>query len=160
MGAEDMGARSLRFNLSHSHGLALVAVTRGREIGVDIEWVRPGMSDERIAERFFSTGEVRALRKLPERLQDEAFFNCWTRKEAYIKAKGEGLSMPLSDFEVSLRPEESAALLSTKRDPQEASRWLICELFPAPGFVAALVVETGDWKLRCLQWSEHCSEED
>jgi 4'-phosphopantetheinyl transferase len=158
--AEDAGARSLRFNLAHSHGLALLAVTRSREIGVDLESIRPGISDESIAEHFFSTGEVRALRQLPRHLQDEAFFNCWTRKEAYIKAKGEGLSMPLSDFEVSLVPGQAAALLCTIRDPQEAARWSMRELFPAPGFVAAIVVEGADWQLRCLQWSEHRSESD
>jgi 4'-phosphopantetheinyl transferase len=155
--AKELGGESLRFNLSHSDGLALFAVTRGREIGIDLERIRPGLSDERIAERFFSTGEVRALRELPHHLQDEAFFNCWTRKEAYIKARGEGLSIPLSEFEVSLAPGESAALLSTKRDPREAARWSIRELFPAPGFVAAVVVEGSDWQLRCLQWSQQGS---
>jgi 4'-phosphopantetheinyl transferase len=150
---KEQGGESLRFNLSHSAGLALCGVTRGREIGIDLESIRPGLSDEAIAERFFSTGEVRALRELPRHLQDEGFFNCWTRKEAYIKAKGEGLSMPLSDFEVSLAPGQAAALLSTKRDPQEAARWLIRELFPAPGFVGAVAVEAGDWRLGCFEWS-------
>ena len=155
--ARELHGESLRFNLSHSDGLALVAVTRGREIGVDLEKIRPGMPDEGIAERFFSTGEVRALHELPRHQQDEGFFNCWTRKEAYIKAKGEGLSMPLSEFEVSLAPGESAALLSTKRDPHEAARWSMRELFPALGFVAAVVVEGSGWQLRCLQWSEQWS---
>jgi 4'-phosphopantetheinyl transferase len=155
---KETGGESLRFNVSHSDGLALFAAARGRELGIDLERIRAGLSDERIAERFFSRGEVRVLRELPQHLQDEAFFNCWTRKEAYIKAKGEGLSMPLSDFEVSLVPGERAALLSTKRDPQEAARWLIRELFPAPGFVAAVAVEGSDWQLRCLEWSEQCSQ--
>ena len=156
--AKELGGDSLRFNVSHSDGLALFAATRGRELGIDLERIRAGLSDEHIAERFFSTGEVRVLRQLPKHLQDEAFFNCWTRKEAYIKAKGEGLSMPLCDFEVSLVPGERAALLSTRRDPQEAGRWLIRELFPAPGFVAAIAAEGTDWQLRCLQWSEQCSQ--
>jgi 4'-phosphopantetheinyl transferase len=152
--ADGAGDKSLRFNVSHAHGLALFAVTRGREIGIDLEWIRAGLSDEQIAERFFSTQEVRALRRLPRHLQDEAFFNCWTRKEAYIKAKGEGLSMPLSDFEVSLAPGEPAALLRTERDPEEAARWSMRELFPATGFVAAVVVEGSGWRLNCLQWPE------
>jgi 4'-phosphopantetheinyl transferase len=152
---KELGEESLRFNISHSGGLALFAVTRGRELGVDLEKIKAGIADEQIAERFFSTGEVRALRELPKHQQDEAFFNCWTRKEAYIKAKGEGLSMPLSDFEVSLVPGQRAALLSTKRDPREAARWSMRELFPGPGFIAAVVAEGSDWRLRCLQWSEN-----
>jgi 4'-phosphopantetheinyl transferase len=143
---------SLRFNLSHSHGLALLAVARDRELGVDIEWIRAGISDEEIAERFFSDKEVRMLRGLPRDLQDIAFFNCWTRKEAYIKAKGEGLSMPLSVFDVSLVPGEPAALLETRRDPLECARWSMRELITAPGFAAAIAVEGNDWSLRRWRW--------
>ena len=151
---KEFDRHDLRFNVSHSHGLALFAVTRNREIGVDLEEIRPGIAGEKIAERFFSPEEVSVLRALPKDLQDEAFFNCWTRKEAYIKAKGEGLSMPLDTFNVSLVPGESAELFSTKADPQEASRWRLRELFPAPGFAAAIAVEGKDWQLKCWNWSE------
>lgn len=143
---------SLRFNLSHSHGLALLAVTRDRELGVDIEWIRPGVADEGIAEHFFSATEVRVLRGLPKGMQDQAFFNCWTRKEAYIKAIGEGLSMPLSVFDVSLVPGEQAALLETRGNPLEAARWSMRELITAPNFAAAIAVEGNDWSLRCWRW--------
>ena len=146
---------ALRFNLSHSHGLALYAVTRGREIGVDLERIRPDLADEHIAEQFFSSLEIAALRALHTNIQKEAFFNCWTRKEAYIKAKGEGLSLPLDQFEVSLVPGEPAALLSTNGNPQEAFRWSLQELVPGSGFVAALAVEGHDWRVKCWQWPEH-----
>jgi 4'-phosphopantetheinyl transferase len=149
---KEFEGESLRFNLSHSHGLALLAVTRGRELGVDIEWIRAGIADEEIAERFFSEKEVRVLRGLPKDLQDQAFFNCWTRKEAYIKAKGEGLSMPLAIFDVSLAPGEPAALLETRGDPLESARWSLRELITAPDFAAAIAVEGDDWGLRCWRW--------
>jgi 4'-phosphopantetheinyl transferase len=149
---KEFEGESLRFNLSHSHGLALLGVTRDRELGVDIEWIRPGISGEEIAERFFSDKEVLMLRGLPRDLQDIAFFNCWTRKEAYIKARGEGLSMPLAIFDVSLVPGEPAALLETRKDPLECARWSMRELITAPDFAAAIAVEGNDWDLRCWQW--------
>ncbi|MDQ2975523.1 MAG: 4'-phosphopantetheinyl transferase superfamily protein, partial [Acidobacteriota bacterium] len=102
---------SINFNLAHSHGMALYAFSHDRELGVDLEFVKDELADEEIADRFFSTTEVKALQRVPAELRRQAFFNCWTRKEAYIKARGEGLSMPLNDFDVSLAPGEPAALL-------------------------------------------------
>ena len=87
-------------------------------------------------------------------MQEQAFFTCWTRKEAYIKAKGGGLSIPLDQFEVSLAPGEPAALKQTSRDPAEARRWRMQELSPGPGYEAALCVEGQDWQLSSWQWSE------
>lgn len=92
--AGEFDEEALCFNLSHSDRLALYAITRGRKIGVDLERIRPDFADEQIAEQFFASGEVAALRALPLHAQQEAFFNCWTRKEAFIKARGEGLSLP------------------------------------------------------------------
>lgn len=149
--AGDFGAHTLCFNLSHSNGLSLLAVTLGRRIGIDLEYVRAEMASEEIAERLFSTGEVRALRQLPRERQTEAFFNCWTRKEAYIKAIGEGLSFPLDRFTVSLLPGHSAALLDVLENPQECARWSLQELSPGSGYVAAVAVEGHDWRLRCWQ---------
>jgi len=148
----ESGGEMLRFNLSHSHGLALYAVTRGRAVGIDLEYVRADLANERIAEQFFSPREVAALRALPAGVRAEAFFNCWTRKEAYVKARGEGLSLPLNQFDVSLAPGEPAALVSTRGDPLEAFRWSLQALFPGPGYVAALAVEGHSWRLRCWQW--------
>jgi 4'-phosphopantetheinyl transferase len=153
--AETFGGNELSFNLAHSHQLALYAVTRRREIGVDLEYVRADFADEGIAERFFSPREVAALRTVPQNLRKEAFFNCWTRKEAYVKAIGEGLSMPLDQFDVSLAPGEPALLMSTRKDPQEAARWSLQALFPGSGYVAALAVEGHSWQLKCWQWLAH-----
>ncbi|MBI3779500.1 MAG: 4'-phosphopantetheinyl transferase superfamily protein [candidate division NC10 bacterium] len=151
--AQGLGGDALRFNLSHSHGLALCAVTNGREIGIDLEQVRPDLKVEEIARRFFSSDEVATLRTLPPQMQSEAFFACWTRKEAYIKAKGEGLSFPLHEFDVSLAPGEPAALLTTREGPQESSRWTLQELMPGPGYAAALAVEGNGWRLARWEWS-------
>ena len=143
---------AIRFNLSHSHGKALYAVSRGREIGVDLEFIRGDLEAEQIAERFFSHSENETLRALPLSLRRYAFFLCWTRKEAYIKARGEGLSLPLDQFDVSLTPGEPAALLSAQSDSDEALRWSLRNLTPASGYAAALATRGRDWSLSCWQW--------
>jgi 4'-phosphopantetheinyl transferase len=142
----------LRFNASHSNGLALYAVTRGREIGIDLEFVREDFASFEIAARFFSPLEVTTLRTLPPGQRATSFFDCWTRKEAYVKARGEGLSYPLRIFAVSLVPGEPAALLWTEDDPQEAARWSIVELFPGEDYRAALAVKGEAPSLRCWRW--------
>jgi 4'-phosphopantetheinyl transferase len=145
----ESGRDALRFNVSHSQGIALYAVTRGREVGVDVECVRRDVVGESIAEHFFSAREVASLRALPAEAQPQAFFNCWTRKEAFIKAIGEGLSFPLDQFDVSLVPQEPAALLSIRNDPLEASRWSLQALPVGESHVAALAVEGHGWRLEC-----------
>ena len=144
----DLRARLLRFNLSHSNEFALFAFTFEGEVGIDIEQLCADFPEEEIAERFFSSGEVAALGALAPALKTEGFFNCWTRKEAYIKAVGDGLSHQLEHFSVSLAPDEPAALIASA-DPLELSRWSFRELTPAPGYVAALVVEGRDLELQC-----------
>jgi 4'-phosphopantetheinyl transferase len=152
--AERSGGDNLRFNLSHSHGLAILAVTWDREVGVDLEYIRDDVAIEQIAERFFSDRERTALRALSAVARREAFFACWTRKEAYIKARGEGLGIGLDGFDVSLTPGESDALLSVRDNPDEAARWSLRELNPGAGFAAALAVEGHDWRLQCWQFQE------
>ncbi|MGC1676245.1 MAG: 4'-phosphopantetheinyl transferase superfamily protein [Candidatus Binataceae bacterium] len=147
----ESGGDSIRFNMSHSHGMALYAVARSREVGVDIEFVRGDLEAEQIAERFFSRREIAELRALPAALRRNAFFLCWTRKEAYIKAKGEGLSLPLDQFDVSLTPGEPAALLNTRPDSGETLRWSLQELTPDPGYAAALAAGGHGWSLSCWQ---------
>jgi 4'-phosphopantetheinyl transferase len=142
----------LCFNVSHSHERVLYAFTRGREIGVDIEHIRPDVVTEQIAERFFSALEVASLRSLPAVTQPQGFFNCWTRKEAYIKARGEGLSLPLDQFDVSLLPDEPVALLATRDDPAEALRWSLHELPTDEGYIAALAVAGYDLKIEHRNW--------
>jgi 4'-phosphopantetheinyl transferase len=144
---------SFHFNLSHSEEMALLAVGRGRDVGVDIECIRANFDHQQIAERFFSPREAATLCALPPNLQPEAFFNCWTRKEAYIKARGEGLSLALDGFDVSLIPGERAALLSVRDDPKETRRWSLRELPICPGYAAALAVEGHDWRLSCWRWA-------
>lgn len=128
------------FNLAHSHGLALYAITHQRKVGVDLEYIRPIEADQ-IVEQFFSARERAVFRSLPTSQKQEAFFNCWTRKEAYLKASGRGLDGPLDKIEVSLAPGEPTKLLSIAGDHQEACRWFIQTLAPAPGYVAAIAVE-------------------
>ena len=145
---EESARRGINFNLAHSHGRALYAFSHGREVGVDLEFMRETLADEKIAERFFSPREIETLRTVPAELRKEAFFNCWTRKEAYIKARGEGLSMPLDEFDVSLTPGEPAALLRNHKAPAEAARWTMRSIPMPAGYVAALVVEGHDWRLK------------
>jgi 4'-phosphopantetheinyl transferase len=151
--ADEFAARHIRFNVSHSDRLALYAIACGREIGVDVERLRPDFPNREIAERFFSPREVAMLFALPRNAQLVSFFNCWTRKEAYIKARGEGLSLPLSEFDVSLVPGEPARLLYTSAGPTETARWILEEIpVSESDFVAAVAVEGQDWQLKCSEW--------
>lgn len=131
----------LRFNLSHSHQLALMAITREREVGIDIEYMRSDFVTDEVAEHFFSPAEVKQFRALPAGVKPESFFNCWTRKEAYIKARGEGLYCPLDQFDVSLAPGEPAALLDSRVGAGEVDRWSFQEIFTEPGYAATIAVE-------------------
>jgi 4'-phosphopantetheinyl transferase len=139
--ADEFGETGICFNVSHSHGLALFAVTLGRAVGVDIEKIRPDLDCVALAKRFFSPYEIKALRSLPVDQQRRAFFNGWTRKEAYLKARGEGLSTPLDQFDISLIPGKPAALLGHRSDPKEVFKWSIEDLDLGPEYSAALAVE-------------------
>ena len=142
----------LHFNVSHSAGVALYAVARAREVGVDVEGHRADFATAEIAERFFSPAERAALRALPVEARCAAFFACWTRKEAYIKARGVGLSLALDAFDVSLAPGEPAALLATRDDPGARDRWSLQALDPGPDLAGAVVAEGRDWALSCWRW--------
>jgi 4'-phosphopantetheinyl transferase len=144
-------ANAINFNLAHSHGLAIFALSRGREIGVDLEFIRDDVEHQKIAERFFSRHEIDKLHALPIELRKQAFFTCWTRKEAYIKARGEGLSMPLDQFDVSLAPGEAAALLRNDKEPDEVRRWTMQSVAVPDGFVAALVAEGDNWRQKSFE---------
>jgi 4'-phosphopantetheinyl transferase len=143
---------SLQFNVSHSGELVLIAVTAGRALGVDVERVRPDTKAVELAERYFSTQERAALAGLAPGLQHDAFFNGWSRKEAYIKAQGTGLSLPLDSFDVSLAPAEPARLVATRPDPAEARRWSMRAFDVANGYKAAIVVEGSGWTLKFWDW--------
>lgn len=143
---------ALVFNVSHSHGLALYAVACNRALGVDVEAIRRLDDLESIAKRFFAAAEYAALSSLPDEQKPTAFFNCWTRKEAYIKAIGDGLAYPLDRFEVSLRPGEAARLLRIQDDPQATERWSLYHLAPVPGYVGAVVAAGQPTQLSCWRW--------
>src|SRR5205823_4857465 len=130
----------VRFNISHTEGRVALAFVRGVDLGIDIERIRLDVNVRVLAEQFFSKYERRFLRRLPPEQLHAAFFRCWTRKEAYIKAKGEGLSIPLHQFDVSLTPGQPAELLGTRPDRKEASRWELYDLPIECGYAAALVV--------------------
>jgi len=142
---------TLSFNLSHAGDIALYAVTRGRRVGVDVEQVVRNVAGSTVPEHTFSPHEVTTLRALPLDEQTAAFFRCWTRKEAYVKALGAGFSLDLTSFDVSLAPGEPPALLATRPDPTEAARWSLHDVEVGPGYVAALAVEGHDVRLTTRQ---------
>jgi 4'-phosphopantetheinyl transferase len=138
----------LEFNLTHSGNLALVAVTWNRKVGVDIERIREGISSLVIARQYFSKAEMAELQSLPPEQRVDAFFVCWTRKEAFIKAHGMGLSLPLVSFDVSLTPGQPAVLRATRPDPHEAGRWTLFPLEVPPGYAGAAAAEGKELQLR------------
>jgi 4'-phosphopantetheinyl transferase len=139
----EAGEPPLQFNLSHSHGLALYAFAMHREMGIDLEKLRPDFAAAEIAERFFSAHEQEELRALPPGLRTEGFFLCWTRKEAYLKARGDGLRIPLDSFDVTLTPHLTAELRST-----DSARWTLLSFTPAADYVAAVVAEGSGWSTK------------
>jgi 4'-phosphopantetheinyl transferase len=151
-GKPELADCPLKFNVSHTHGLALLALTWGREIGVDVEKIRPLSDAGRLAKRSFSDEEYQVWTVVAEPQKMQAFFNCWTRKEAFIKAIGEGLSCPLNSFSVTLRPDEPAQLLHVGGSQMEAARWQLQSLAPAPDFVGAVLVEGNDWNPKQFAW--------
>src|SRR5215216_1086042 len=151
--APEFSSYLLNFNLSHSDSMALYAITRNMEIGVDVERVRSDFDYEEIAKRFFSANEVAILHTIPTEKKLEAFYTCWTRKEAYIKAYGKGLSLPLDSFDVSFAPWEPAMLLITKVEPQERSLWTLLDVEPGPGYRGALAVKGIGCSFRYWEWN-------
>jgi 4'-phosphopantetheinyl transferase len=141
----------LQFNVSHSGQVVLIALARGRAIGIDVEQIRTNVAVDQIAAQFFSPNESKGLSLLAADSQCDAFFTVWTRKEAYLKAKGAGLSLPLDQFEVSLSADQPR-LLATRHDPAEATRWTLRDLDVEHGYRAAMAVEGSDWTLRCWNW--------
>jgi 4'-phosphopantetheinyl transferase len=138
----------IMFNLSHSGGAALYALTRGRKLGVDIERLGRNSDLEGIARRFFSASEQHELAGFSGEEKVKAFFRCWTRKEAYIKATGDGLSLPLSQFDVSLQAGSVDALLATRPDGAEAKNWQLREVAAGTGYSAALCIQGQDCVLK------------
>jgi 4'-phosphopantetheinyl transferase len=145
-------AGDLEFNLSHSRGEALYGVSQGRTVGIDLESVRPGIDVEALSRRFLAPEERESLSRLTGAARLEGFFRCWTRKEALLKALGEGLAVPLSSFAVSCAPGEEARILRGPEGLGGADRWRLRDLDPGPEHAAAVCVEGADWSLRCRRW--------
>jgi 4'-phosphopantetheinyl transferase len=144
----------IHFNVCHSEGLALYIFTRDHKVGIDIERVRDFPEMVQIIEQFFSVREKMVFRRLPDSKKREAFFNCWTRKEAFIKAIGEGFFYPLNQFDVSFAPDEPSRLLTIEGDSEKVSQWLMGSIKPALGFTAAFAVQSHDWRLHFWQWPD------
>jgi 4'-phosphopantetheinyl transferase len=138
----------ITFNVSHSGEVVLLAFAREREIGVDVEQVRRDFDVEAIAKRFFSAHEQQQLAALGDENRFEAFFRCWTLKEAYIKATGEGLSLPLYQFDVSLAANDCDALLSCRPDDSETLLWSLREISAGAGYAAAVCAHGRDWHVK------------
>jgi 4'-phosphopantetheinyl transferase len=142
----------LQFNIAHSGNLALFGVTRNHRIGVDIERIRADFPWRDIARRFFAPADCAALDALPTHLQQDAFFACWTRKEAFLKATGEGLSRSLKTFEVSALPDETEPVLRENGEILPSQHWHLLNLNIAPEYAAAAVVEKGVGSVVCQGW--------
>ena len=136
----------LFFNLSHSHNEACIAISPNAPLGVDVEHIRPPTRNNWIdlAQRFFSAAEIQALSGMPERLQSKAFFACWTRKEAYLKLHGLGLSLPLDQFSVNVDPDAPAKLCSSEWCPDDLGRSTLYDLPTSSGYRSAIAIGTTD----------------
>jgi len=143
----------LQFNVSHSAGLALIAVTAGTRLGIDIERIRGDVEVSTLTERFFSMRERDAIRELPAIFRVSAFFACWTRKESFLKATGDGLSFPLTDFSVSTHPDCDAKLEEIHGNTDAAKLWFLADLNVAEGYRATVALERCNPRLETYDWS-------
>jgi 4'-phosphopantetheinyl transferase len=151
--AKDLQQSRLCFNVAHSGDFVLVALAYRYELGVDIELIQTGVEVDAIAQQFFSANErARLSTNVPADRKHDAFFTCWTRKEAYLKACGDGLSLPLDSFDVTFLPGEAPRLIETRQDPAEASLWTLQDLDVDPGYKAALACESATPQLRTWDW--------
>lgn len=155
-----LSGRSPAFNLSHSGDLAVIAVANRGEVGIDIERRRDDLEDRKLAARFFSQGELGDLNALTGTEWQAAFYACWTRKEAYMKAVGDGFSIPLRSFRVSLLPAAPPALLDVPTDPGECARWEFREISVPAGYRACAVAHPPIIKLLefDLNWHKPAGE--
>jgi 4'-phosphopantetheinyl transferase len=140
------------FNLAHSENAALFAITRIGQIGIDIEHVRAVKNVDDLVARFFCARENKSFQKISDEEKPAAFFNLWTRKEAILKATGEGITRSLNLVEVSFLPGEPARLVSVSGDSEKATRWILRDLSPAPGFAGALAIQAREIQVRTFLW--------
>jgi len=150
--SDESGPTALRFNLSHTEDIALIAVTLGREIGVDVERVRPISELDSIVESYFTSHERDTLSTMENTARRDAFYRCWTRKESYAKATGGDLSVALSGFDTML--SSGPADLPSVDEPQESAGWNLYELLPAGGYVGAVAINGPVGRLLSWRWTE------
>lgn len=143
--------QQITFNVSHSHGQALVAISVDRNIGIDIEKVRADVEYEKLALRFFSVAEQKALMLYPREERAAAFFATWTRKEAFVKAVGKGIAFGLSEFDVNISPKEAPLMLATRWDPEDVAKWSMANIETEKNYLATVVADGGDFQLRHWQ---------
>jgi 4'-phosphopantetheinyl transferase len=146
------GNVNVNFNISHSHEQTLIAVTLDHALGIDIEHVRPDVQFRQLARRFFSAQEARALEACSEAALPRAFYACWTRKEAFVKALGDGISFGLQEFSVSVDPLDETVTLTTHWDPDEAGKWTLINIPAGEDYIAALAIEGKDFKIRLWEF--------
>ena len=139
--AAEQNPRALQFNVSHSAGMALIAVGSEHRLGVDIEKIRGDVDTAALAERFFSLRERSGLQALPHHLRVPGFFACWTRKESFLKATGDGLYFPLADFSVSTHPDLDPALEEIRGNTEARKQWFLADLSVVDGYRATVTVE-------------------
>lgn len=142
----------LCFNLSHSGAFALYAITQRKKIGIDIERIRDDIQIEQVARKFFSQNEISSLEKVDINKRSGLFFQYWTRKEAFIKARGEGISFPMEQCDVSLISGRVLSPVTVQDNNSEISNLHVQDLFPGNGYAAAIALEGGDWDISCLQY--------
>lgn len=129
---------NIKFNLSHSKNCIVLAFTKNIELGIDVEYAKNNLEILQVAESFFSKQEIKALKSIQSIYRLSAFYNCWTRKEAFIKATGDGLSFPLNQFTVSLESSESAELVETRWDNKEKDLWSLETFTPQKDYIGAV----------------------
>jgi 4'-phosphopantetheinyl transferase len=151
--AGELAESALFFNLAHSEDLALIAVAQLGKIGVDVEQIRAVTDANELVERFFSPRESALFHTLPANQKDVAFFSLWTRKEAWLKATGEGIAHSLNQVEVTFLPGEPAGILALPEDSAPGSDWALRELIPATGFVGAVALPDVQFSILSFQFS-------
>jgi len=151
--ADDPGDENICFNLSHSGAFALYAITPRKKIGIDIESIRDDISVRQVAQQFFSQNEISSLEKIDINKRSRLFFQYWTRKEAFLKASGEGISFPMEQCDVSLINGKGLSPITVQDNNSEISSLYVQDLFPCNGYAAAIAIEGGDWNISCLHYS-------
>jgi 4'-phosphopantetheinyl transferase len=149
----EQNQRALQFNVSHSGNMALIAVGSEHRLGVDIEKIRGDVDTMLLTERFFSLRERAGLQALPDHLRVAGFFACWTRKEAFLKATGDGLSFPLADFSVTTHPDLDPKLEELGGNPENRKEWFLADLSVEDGYRATVALERAHSVVETYSWN-------